>query len=349
MSIESVVNELDRLRETYTQRQKLAANTQAALKGAAGALTKAERTVRIYTEQTGSQQDRSFDQARTTLAGMRMKEDVIDLVMPDLRREIKASTVIAAALKDAVTALRAEPIDVVRLGRAVHLFQAQKNLDAPVATLVPELIDQLAEGERMLSTTFGVALRDAFAAIGKQLGGVPPRFEVGRFEIATNFGTRSATILYGREVVVKRTALSVDAILRAYQAAEKLIMGRNENPVEWLKQLHTAWDGIRLKYNAQDKRANIVECYLDMLLQRQPKAFRVAPLKSSFTDYMRAQFAYDFDTFTRQGLLHNGLRAFGTSATKSHTENPERSIFIVHGDAPYDGGYVGDVKFDRDE
>jgi hypothetical protein len=348
MPIESLLVDLDRLRDEYTQRQKRAGNAQAALKATTSALTKAERALRNFNE-TAESRSAAAEQALQSIVTLRMKEDVVDRVAPDLRRELKTATTIASALKDAQLALRAEPIDVVRLGRAVGVLQAQKSLDASVAVLVPELEDQLAEGERALSATFGVALRDAFANLGKQLGGHPPRFELGRFEIATNFANKSATILYGHEVVVKRVALSVDAVVRAYQTAEKAIMGRNENATEWLKQLYGAWEGVRLRRSNSDNRANIVECYMDMLMQRQPKAFRVAPLKSSFADYTRAQFAYDFELFTRSQQLTNGLRAFGTSATKSHTENPERSMFIVRGDTPHDGLYVGDVKFDRDE
>jgi hypothetical protein len=348
MPIDSLLVELDRMRDEYAQRQKRAGNVQATLKAAAGGVAKAERALRSFNE-LGAARSVASEQAQQSIAALRIKEEVVDRVAPDLRRELKAASTIASALKDAQLALRADPIDVVRLGRAVGMLQAQKSLDSGVAALLPELEDQLAEGERALSTTFGVALRDAFANLGKQLGGHPPRFELGRFEIATNFATKSATILYGHELVAKRVPLSVDAVVRAYQAAEKAIMGRNENATEWLRQLYSAWEAVRLRRNTSDNRANIVECYMDMLMQRQSKAFRITPLKSSFTDYTRAQFAYDFELFTRSHYFANGLRAFGTSATKSHTDSPERSIFIVHGDTPHAGGYVGDVKVDRDE
>jgi hypothetical protein len=36
-------------------------------------------------------------------------------------------------------------------------------------------------------------------------------------------------------------------------------------------------------------------------------------------------------------------------ATKSQTDNVERSIWIVDGDSPHAGNYIADVKFDKDE
>jgi hypothetical protein len=87
-----------------------------------------------------------------------------------------------------------------------------------------------------------------------------------------------------------------------------------------------------------------------MVLLRQPRAFRSAPTKHGFVEYSRAQFAYDFATFAgRQRLEYKGLRAFGLVATKSQTDNPERSFWIVEGNTPHDGRYIADVKFDRDE
>jgi hypothetical protein len=87
-----------------------------------------------------------------------------------------------------------------------------------------------------------------------------------------------------------------------------------------------------------------------LVLLRQPRNFRSAPGKSSFVDYSRAQFAYDFFQFAnaQPPPTYKGMKIFGHGATKSQTESVEKSIWIVEGDSPYSGRYIADVVFDRE-
>jgi hypothetical protein len=79
---------------------------------------------------------------------------------------------------------------------------------------------------------------------------------------------------------------------------------------------------------------------------RQSRTFNNAPNKRSFVDYSRAQFAYDFDEFTRrQRLAYNGLVAYAHTATKSQAESAGKSLWLVEGYGLHDGRYVADVEF----
>jgi hypothetical protein len=349
MSDETLLSEIEQLANSYSQRQKATGSAQAALKGVSAALAKAERALRTYADQSSAHDATLVEQSRATLAETQLKEQVVDRLMPELRREIKRQTVLAAALKGVLAALRAESIDVIKLSNSLKQIQGQKPTNPALTGILPLIEAELERGQRELSDIFGQSLRHEFVSKGIEIGGRPPRLEVGRFEINTNFLTRSASILYGKEIVIKRVPLSVEAVSKAYQNAQKLIVGRSENAPQWMELLYTAWENIRRKRGISDLRANIVECYMELLMLRQPKAFRTEPGKSSFAEYSRAQFAYDFATFTEAGTQVRGLRAFGLTATRSHTENPERSIFIVNGESPHTGNYVGDIKFDRDE
>ena len=99
-----------------------------------------------------------------------------------------------------------------------------------------------------------------------------------------------------------------------------------------------------------DNRANIVDCYFELVLLRQPRNFRSAPGKSSFADYSRAQFAYDFFQFAnaQPPFTYKGMKIFGHGATKSQAESVEKSIWIVEGESPHVGRYIADVVFDKD-
>lgn len=349
MANETLISELEHVRDSYSQRQKATTGAQTALQAIPVVLTKAERALRTYTEQSGTLSPQALEQARQSLANTDLKQAAVDPLLPELRREIKALATVQAALKDALTALRSESVDIIRLGHALTVLRNVKGPDAALNQLTPQLETVFEEGQQSLGATFGLALRNALAEQGIELDGRPPRFTIGRFEINANFVGRSASILYGKEVVVRKVALSVESIVKVYLGAQKAISGRNEDPARWLENLYSAWETVRRKRASSEPRANIVECYMEMLMLRQPKAFRLDPGKQSFAEYSRAQFAYDFAAYARSGLEHRGLRAFGSSATKSHTDNPERSMWIVNGNSPYDGAYIGDVKFDRDE
>lgn len=349
MPSEAIIANLDRLRESYGQQQRAANNLLAALKGTTGALAKAGRSLREYAEQNPTTSG-ALAQSQEAFGTLRLREQAIDPLLPDLRREIKQLAGITAALKDALAALRAETVDVVKLGRALTALQASKMPDDALASLLPDLEQELTQAQRALSDTFGLSLRHALAEQGTELGGRPPRFEIGQFELVADFVSRSASLSYGKNLVNKRVPLSVEQVIGIFQRESKAITGRNEDGARWMEQFHTAWETARRKRDTSEPRVSIVECFYELVLLRQARAFRSAPSKGSFVEYSRAQFAYDFFEFTsRRPVAHQGLRAFGLVATKSQTESAERSIWIVEGNSPHDGRYIADVKFDRDE
>jgi hypothetical protein len=350
MPNDSLISALERLRETYIQQQKATNSLLGALKGTTSALNKASRSLNDYAEQNTNSNQARLAQAQQVFNELRLKEEAVDPLLPELRREAKALAGVTNALKDALVALRGESVDVVRLGRAYKALQASKVQDPTLPALMPEIDQELQQAQRTLGDTFGQALRTALAELDIEIGGRPPRFEIGRFEINADFVNRTASISYGKNLISKRVPLSVEAVIKAYQRDAKAIMGRNEDGGRWIEQFYTAWQNARRKRNGSDQRANIVDCYYELVLIRQARTFRSAPSKGSFIDYSRAQFAYDFFEFTNQQRRdYQGLRVFAHTATKSQAESAEKSIWIVEGDTPHDGRYIADVVFSRDE
>src|SRR5262245_31210289 len=336
MPNDALITELERVRETYTLRQKTANGLIAALKGTTGAIGKANRMLKDYTDLNPA--SNGIAQSQQAFGALRLKEEAVDPLMPDLRREVKTLAGLTSALKDAATALRGDVVDVVRLGHAYAALQAVKAQDGAIDALLPELDRELDQAQRSLADTFGAALRDALAQQGVSMFGRPPRFEVGRFEIAANFVSRSASISYGKDVITKRVPLSVEAVIKAYQRDAKAVLGRNEDGERWIAQFYSAWENARRRRGAAEKRANIVDCYFELMLLRQPKTFRSTPGKSSLVDYSRAQFAYDFFEFTnQQHRSHNGMHVAAHAATKSQADSLEKSFWIVEGDTPHAG------------
>ncbi|MBA3943444.1 MAG: hypothetical protein H0X37_02650 [Herpetosiphonaceae bacterium] len=346
MPNDALIGALDQLRESYNLRLKATNNLLGLLKSTPGLLSKISKSLNDYAHQSSPASSGTIANAQQILAGLRLKDEVVDPLAPDLRREVKALTSVSTALKDALAALRGEAVDVVRLGRAYNVLQANRTQNIELETVLPGVEGELEQAQASLSTTFGETLRDAVVARGMTLGGRPPRFALGRFDINVNWVTRSAALSYGTELLVGRVPLSVDALLKTYDREVKVIMGRNENGERWIEQLYQAWDTVRKKRATTDKRVNIVDCYLELVLLRQPRAFRSAPSKRTIVDYTRAQFVFDFFEFTNeQRLAYNNLYVAASNSTKSQTDNPEKSFFIVEGSSPGDGRYISDIEF----
>jgi hypothetical protein len=56
-----------------------------------------------------------------------------------------------------------------------------------------------------------------------------------------------------------------------------------------------------------------------------------------------------FEFADRQRREYRGLRLFAHTATKSQTDSPDKSIWIVEGEHLHVGRYVADLVFARDE
>jgi hypothetical protein len=347
MPNDSLITALQALREDYSQRQKATTSLIATLKGKSSAFGKIQQALGDYSVTNPDGNNAALIQVQQAIG---TAQENVNPLTATLGREAKTLAAFTGALKGAIVALSSDPVDVVRLSHPVDALKGSDIQDERLAQALPELTRELEEAQQALGAVFGGALREAFATQGIEVSGNPPKFEVGRFEIAANFLTRSASISYGKEVVVKRVSLSVDAILKAYQTAAKSITRRNENADAWMGQFYAAWESARARRNTEDKRANIVDCYFEMVLLRQPKTFFSAPAKNNFAEYTRPQFAYDlFEIATRPQRAYKNLVVFAHAATRSQTDSSTRSMWVVEGQGPHDGRYIGDIVFDKNE
>lgn len=344
MPNEPLLTQLTQLTDSYTQRQKRASALQSAFKLVTDAHSKTMKALRDYAEQ-----DTTVDvhSAQDAFGQLRVKEEAIDPLSPDLRREIKSLATLIGALKESATALRSEPVDVVRLDKALSVIQASKEQRA--LDIAPQLQSELDLAQRALGDEFGQKLRAALQELGVAIGGRPPKFEIKRFELDANFARRFSVLRFGKDVVAPHVPITVDATIKAYQAASKAIQGRNQDGAAWIGQFHDAYQTARRKRSITDSRVSIVDIYIEMVLLRQGRAFASEPSKHTFTDYSRAQFIHDFYEFTgRQRLAHKGHVVKVHSSTKSQTDNPAKSMWIVEGDSPYDGRFISDVEFSKE-
>jgi hypothetical protein len=344
MANEVLIQQFDSLRAMYDQQQRRATALQSALKALPAAQTNAQRILQDYQAENATV---DVTQIQGRLTDLRLKEDAIDPLMPELRREGKQLATIITALKDSLAALRSDPVDVVRLSKALAALDPLPH--QAIRDILPAAHEELSVAERQLSDAFGVRLRDALANEGIALNGRPPKFEIVRFELEANFSGRLLTLRYGKDMVVPKLPITIEAALKAYQTAVKTIVGRTLDGQSWIATFYEAYTNAQRKGALTTARVNIVDCYIEMVLLRQGKAFKSEPSKRTISDYTRAQFIYDFYEVTGKARqAHVGRIVKASVATKSQTDNPSRSMWIVEGDSPHDGRYIGDVEFESE-
>jgi hypothetical protein len=349
MSKQALIEGLEQLLETYSQRRRASDLLLRGLKGSHDTLNKANRALSDYAAQNTNLDHQQLEQVQQNFETIQFKDRVYDVLQLDLRRESKALANQIKALRDATSALQGEIVDLIKLDRAVQALQGSPLQDADVQAVMPDLNQAIEQAQARLGDEFGAALRDALVEIGITIGGRPPRFEASHYEILANFVNRSASISYGKTEIVPRVRLSLDTLMKTYQSAVQSIERRNEDGPRWIEHFYNAWQNAQLKSGKNSARVNIVECYYELVLLRQKRNFTSTPSKHNFVDYSRAQFAYDFYEFThRQHLSYNGWYVAAHTASKSQTDSPSRSIWIVEGSAPHDGRFVADIVFEKE-
>jgi len=344
MTNKILLEQLGSLRDQYVRQHKTASSLQTSLKGVTNAHSRIQKALTDY---RGQNSGSDVVGIQGIFVNLRLKGEAIDPLTGDLRRELKTLTAITGALKEALAALSSEPVDVVRLDKAITTLQP--TAPPEIAALLPELRGELDVAQRALGDQFGAALRDALAEQGIAIGGTPPKFTIGRFELAANFAKRLIAIRYGFDMVNPHVRITVDAAVKAYQSAAKLVSERAQDGNLWIAQFYEAYKTAQRKRNLSGTRVNIVDCYMEMVLLRQGRSFTSEPSKRTFTDYSRAQFIYDFYEFTSvQHRDHNGQYVKAHVAARSQSDSPTKSMWIVEGDAPYDGRYIADIEFVKD-
>lgn len=343
MPDESLLMTLQVLRDDYSQRQKAAANLLKALRGKSSALGKVSQIIGDYAAINADD-----DLLPSVQTGISAAQDNSGPLTARLNREIRRLTPFNGALKDIMNAINSDPVDVVKFSHPYELLKATDIEDERLSAVMPQLAAVLEAAQTELGFSFGRALHDALQPLGLELAGTSPHFEIGRFAVEVNFSARSAAINYGKETVIRRAPLSVDPVIKAYQTAVRVISGRTESADTWISQFYAAWDTARQKRNAVDKRANVIDCYFELVLLRQGKSFLSAPSKSTFADYSRAQFAYDLQEIAiRSQRAYNGRIVFAHPAVKNQSDSSAKSLWLPNGRGPHDGRYIGDIVFDK--
>lgn len=270
----------------------------------------------------------------------------------ELTPQFKALRGAMSALKKAIKLAGEETLDPLAMQKAlVKLEEAAKAVDNDQLQAATEAFAaQTQEGLDALAFEFARDLKHVFEERGQTVEGRPPTLAVGLFTLQIDAGARKAQWFYGHEALTKPMPLSIHAITKAYDRAQKSIGEREIKPDEFLGELYKAWQDAlaERKRPPSGKRINVVEIHAKVTLNRQNKRFWNSPARSTFKDYPRELFVRDLvliqetPTVNIDGETYR-LRLAG--ATKNQTENAMRSIWLPQ--TALDGDYYADVTFEE--
>jgi hypothetical protein len=138
-----------------------------------------------------------------------------------------------------------------------------------------------------------------------------------------------------------------DAIVAAVgKARARLASGLD--PAEFFDRCLAAWKAARVATGAPE-RVEILTFLPYLALSMQKARFQVEPTKANFTDYTRAQFAFDVLRLRRSktGIVRNGWRLNLGVATGTSASEKKRVVYFEDEDG--NGEYKLTVFFTKEE
>ncbi len=273
----------------------------------------------------------------------------------ELDPQFKALRDATGTLKLALKLAADEQVDALAMQKAlVKLRQADAALTSePLQAVTEAFAAETQTALDALAYAFARDLKATFERRGQTVEGRPPTLVVGELVLNIDIAGRKAQWLYGKEPLTRPLALSINALVQAYDAQRKLIVERKIDAPAFLAELQKAWQALIDERPQQggrrstSNRLNVVETYSKMVMNRQSARFWNAPSRSTFKDYERPLFVRDLvlaqatPTITVDGQTQR-LR-LGV-ATKSQADSASRSIWLPNG--PLDGEYYADIMFE---
>ncbi len=278
-----------------------------------------------------------LSEIRKILAGeVKLRSGVIK-PLETAMRALKDPHKNAVVLAESVAALENPPLDL----------ELPENYQSSVEQLKTIADENLAE----LEFTFARDLREAFAEKGITLGGSSASELIAElFVIKVDMRRKQVDMTFSRQPVTDRKIkLNVEQVVAVYERARKAICERNVDLKALLGELFEAYNRVlKLSEKQIGTRTIIVDCYRELIMVRQPAAFRKTPSKQKFLDYPKTHFAFDMMQLRRsQQMVFEGHRLNLGTATIDVGSDSAKAMFLAT-DAT-EGQFIQHLYFTKDK
>lgn len=266
-----------------------------------------------------------------------------------LTGEVKLLQAIIKPLDRAQRALKDPHRNAVALHEAADaLSQPPEGVAAPKGyeKLVKQLRALADEKLSELEFTFARDLREAFAESSIKLAGPPTKLVADLFVIEPDLRKKQVQMTFSRQPITRGAIkLDVEKVVTSYQRARREICEREVSLDELLKDLFEAYcRTLKLNDDKMGARVNIVECYRELVMVRQPMAFRRTPARSSFVDYPKTHFIHDMLQLRRQRRMdYQSYRLNLGVSTIEVGADSTRAMFMATGAT--EGQFIKDLYF----
>lgn len=253
-----------------------------------------------------------------------------------LANEVKLRNNVIKPLENAIRALKDPHKNAVALAESVtalEIPQIEVSLPDNYDSLVSQLKTIADENLAELEFTFARDLREAFSEKGIILGGSSSsELSAELFVIKVDMRRKQVDMTFSRQPVTdKKIKLNVEQVVAVYERARREICERNVDLKGFLGELWEAYQRVlKLSDKSVGTRAIIVDCYRELIMVRQPAAFRKTPSKQKFLDYPKTHFAFDMMQLRRSGqMLFDGHRLNLGTATIDVGSDSARAMFLA--------------------
>jgi hypothetical protein len=187
------------------------------------------------------------------------------------------------------------------------------------------------------------ALREA-GAEPRSIGDSPPAWRVGHATVTLDVARGKAVVSYARETIAEAPLVPA-RIVDAWQSALAALAKRAQAPARFHEALLGAYRALLARTGRSfGDRVEAVELLPEVAVTAQGEQFRADPRRSSFSDYPRAQFAWDLARLLESGLRGaGGLRLELGPATMGSTARKRRVLWLEVG--PGGGQYYSSLRF----
>lgn len=266
--------------------------------------------------------------------------EILSVDLSEVRKilagEVKLRNNVIKPLENAVRALKDPHKNAVALAEAcVVLEMPPPELELPenYQSLIDKLKATADENLSELEFTFARDLREAFGEKGIALGGSSASELIAElFVVKIDMRRQQVDMTFSRQPVTdKKIKLNVEQVVAAFERARREICERNVDLNALLGELFEAYNRVlKLSDKPMGTRAIIVDCYRELIMVRQPAAFRKTPSKQKFLDYPKTHFAYDMMQLRRsQNMMYQGHRLNLGTATIDIGSDSARAMFLA--------------------
>lgn len=246
-----------------------------------------------------------------------------DEILGLLKREQKSLTEILRLIQetktlsqDSVANLAKIKAKLEQLRRLTDVWPSSTAAE-PLRAWISQSVADITRVEDQAKYTLGTDLEPALKAIGLNLVGQYPEFQIGLFTLVLNIETGRAQVWFGRQQELLGDCRLVISEVVTHIKRVEAQLGSQLTEEDFMKRLRVAYN--RLAKGHQGETVPIIGVLAELAFILQPSKFQTDPRAENYQPYSRADFSYDLFRLHRTHPAELRLVIATREATRSRS------------------------------